>query len=78
MADMGSPLAPTNPFPERQSAVFEAKLAPDAPGQVGPTRFEEGLATDPSVPSNFVLGITSGRDPSGSDAPRLRSVDQRP
>lgn len=60
MADAGSPLAPLNPFPERQGAVYEAKLAPDAPGQVGPTRFEEGLATDPSVPSNFVLGITQG------------------
>lgn len=60
MADAGSPLAPLNPFPERQGNVYEAKEAPDAPGQVGPTRFEEGLATDPSVPGNFITGITQG------------------
>lgn len=60
MADAGSPLAPTNPYPERVTNTFEAKVAPSAPGQVGPTRFEEGLATDPGVPSNFLTGISQG------------------
>lgn len=60
MADAGSPLAPTNPYPERVTNTFEAKVAPAQAGTVGPTRFEEGLATDPAVPGNFVLGIRQG------------------
>lgn len=60
MADARSPLAPQNPYPERVSNTFEVAVAPDVAGQVGPTRFEEGLATDPSVPSNFVTGISQG------------------
>ncbi len=60
MADAGSPLAPLNPYPERVTNVFEAKVAPAVAGQVGPTRFEEGLATDPGVPANFLEGIRQG------------------
>lgn len=58
MADRN--LAPGNPYPERVSNTFEVAVAPDMPGQVGPTRFEEGLGTDPGVPSNFMLGISQG------------------
>jgi hypothetical protein len=57
---MAGTLAPQNPYPERVSNTFEVSVAPDAPGQVGPTRFEEGLATDPSVPGNFITGISQG------------------
>ncbi len=60
MADERSPLGPVPRLPERVPNVIEAKVAPNVPGQVGPTRFEEGLATDPSVPSNFVTGISQG------------------
>ena len=60
MADARSPLAPMNPYPERVSNTFEVDVADDRPGRVGPTRFEEGLATDPSVPGNFVTGISQG------------------
>lgn len=59
--DNGSPLAPTNNgLPERVSNVYEVGVAPAIPGMVGPEYFEEGLATDPSVPQNFVLGIQQG------------------
>lgn len=60
MADQGSPLAPQNPYPERVTNVFEVGIGDDRAGRVGPTRFEEGLATDPGVPSNFMLGISQG------------------
>jgi hypothetical protein len=58
--DMVSPLAPLDPFPERVSNIYEAKMAPDAPGGRGPMRFEEGIATDTDVPNDFVLGIRQG------------------
>lgn len=60
MADAGSPLAPTNPYPERVTNTFEAKVGANGGGTVGPTRFEEGLATDPGVPANFLEGIRQG------------------
>lgn len=53
-------LAPQNPYPERVTNTFEVGIGDDRSGRVGPTRFEEGLATDPSVPSNFILGIRQG------------------
>lgn len=55
-----SPLAPTALPPSQQSSVYERKIAPDAPGGRGPLRFEEGVATDPSVPKEFVNGMRQG------------------
>jgi hypothetical protein len=60
MADGASPLAPLNPYPERVSNTFEVGVGASPAGTVGPTRFEEGLATDPSVPGNFMTGIANG------------------
>jgi hypothetical protein len=60
MADMSSPLAPGDRFPERVSNVWEAKMAPNAPGGRGPMHFEEGIATDTDVPNDFVLGMRQG------------------
>jgi hypothetical protein len=60
MADMSSPLAPGDNFPERVTNVFEAKMAPNAPGGRGPMHFEEGIATDTDVPNDFILGIRQG------------------
>jgi len=65
MPDMTSPLAPTDPFPERVTNVWEAKMAPNAPGGRGPMRFEEGIATDTDVPNDFVLGLRQGYETSG-------------
>lgn len=55
-----SPLAPQDPYPERVSNVYETKVAPNRPGQVGPLRFEEGLGTDTDIPNEFVHGIMQG------------------
>lgn len=53
-------IAPAPQNPERSPNVFERKLSPATPGQEGPMRFEEGLGTDPDVPSDFVTGATQG------------------
>lgn len=62
MADVEnrSPLAPVIHAPQQQSSVYEAKVAPDAPGGRGPLRFEEGLATDTDLPYEFVNGMRQG------------------
>lgn len=53
-------LAPTNPFPEKGYPAYEAKVASGAPGERGPLRFEEGIATDTDVPSDFSVGASQG------------------
>lgn len=55
-----SPLAPVAVPPSQVSAVYERKMAPDAPGGRGPLRFEEGLATDTDLPMEFVTGMRQG------------------
>lgn len=59
MADMSSPLAPQDPFPERVTNVFEAKDAVNN-ARRGPMYFEEGIATDTDVPNDFIVGVRSG------------------
>ena len=65
MADqeMTSPLAPSAVPPERANPTYEVKVAPDAPGGRGPLRFEEGIATDTAVPSDFMEGVMDGMIP---------------
>lgn len=53
-------LAPNPTFPERVGNVYEEKVAPSQPGLRGPLRFEEGLATDTDIPSEFVKGAQQG------------------
>jgi len=48
--------APQNPFPEKGTNVFERNYAPSIPGNKGPLRFEEGVATDTDVPNDFGQG----------------------
>jgi hypothetical protein len=57
---MSTDIAPAPHVPERFSPVFERKIAPSIPGQRGPTRFEEGLATDTDVPNEFTKGVSQG------------------
>jgi hypothetical protein len=54
-------LAPTPTFPERDRGAinYESKGASN-PERRGPLRFEEGLATDTDVPSDFQLGAMQG------------------
>ena len=53
-------IAPAPGFPERVGTVYERKAAPGIPGNRGPLRFEEGLATDTDVPNDFQLGMMQG------------------
>lgn len=52
-------IGPTPQFPERAPQVYELKLA-DNEERRGPLRFEEGVATDTDVPTDFQKGIASG------------------
>lgn len=53
-------LAPGNPYPERTGPIYERKMAPAQPGNRGPLRFEEGVATDTDVPTDFQKGMMQG------------------
>jgi len=53
-------LAPDPKLPERGNPVYEAKMAPNISGKLGPDHFQEGLGTDPSVPNDFMKGVMSG------------------
>ena len=52
-------IAPAPQFPEKSPQVYERKLAVN-PERRGPLRFEEGVATDTDVPTDFENGIMSG------------------
>lgn len=57
--DESSPLAPGPRFPERVTSDYETKIGVNT-ARRGPLRFEEGVATDTDVPSDFQLGIMQG------------------
>ncbi len=52
-------LAPNPQVPEKFSPSYELKGASNS-ARRGPLRFEEGVATDTDVPSDFVTGAMSG------------------
>lgn len=49
-------VAPAPMFPEKGTPVYERGFAPSIPGNKGPLRFEEGIATDTDVPNDFAQG----------------------
>lgn len=53
-------LAPNPGYPERTGNIYERKMAPGVPGNRGPLRFEEGVATDTDVPNDFQVGMMQG------------------
>jgi len=55
---MNMSVAPQNPYPEngRGEIRYERTMAPSIPGNKGPLRFEEGVATDTDVPNDFSIG----------------------
>jgi hypothetical protein len=53
-------IAPGPQFPERAPNTYERKFAGSVPGNRGPLRFEEGVATDTDVPNDFQVGINQG------------------
>lgn len=53
-------IGPDPQFAERSPNVYERRFSGALPGQRGPLRFEEGVATDTDVPSEFVKGMSQG------------------
>lgn len=56
-------IAPAPTFPETADKVYERKISAAVPGQRGPLRFEEGVATDTDVPMDFQKGVMQGLMP---------------
>lgn len=56
-------IAPAPQFPERAEFTYDRYFSPALPGQRGPLRFEEGLATDSDVPMEFTTGAMQGYMP---------------
>lgn len=58
------PVSPNPMFPETGMTQFERGFAPSIPGNKGPLRFEEGVATDTDVPYDFGVGAYEDTAPS--------------
>lgn len=56
-------IAPAPKFPERPGNTYDRKVSPALPGQRGPLRFEEGLATDTDIPNEIAIGARQGYVP---------------
>lgn len=56
-------LSPSPQFNEHQDYTFEKVTAPNIPGNRGPLRFEEGLASDTDSPRDFTRGMREGAIP---------------
>lgn len=67
-------IAPTPKFPERPGTTYDRKMASATPGQRGPLRFEEGLATDTDIPSEFTNGAMQGYEPAAGRPNRNKPV----
>jgi len=67
-------IAPTPKFPEVPGTVYDRKMSPATPGQRGPLRFEEGLATDTDIPAEFTNGASQGYQPAAGRPNRNAAV----
>jgi hypothetical protein len=67
-------IAPDPKFPERPGTVYDRKFSPATPGQRGPLRFEEGVATDTDVPEQFTNGALQGYIPAPGRPNRNQNV----
>jgi hypothetical protein len=70
-------IAPDPKFPEKVGAIYDRKMAGAVPGQRGPLRFEEGIATDTDVPAQFTNGAMQGYMPAAGRANRNAPVWQK-
>jgi len=70
-------IAPDPKFPERPGTMYDRKLSPAMPGQRGPLRFEEGLATDTDVPQEFTKGAMQGYIPAPGRPNRNQNVFEK-
>jgi hypothetical protein len=71
-------IAPDPKFPERPGTVYDRKISPATPGQRGPLRFEEGIATDTDVPQEFTKGAMQGYMPAAGRPNRNQNVFEKP
>lgn len=53
-------IAPNPGYPEKPVYQYERKAAEGRPGNRGPLRFEEGIATDTDIPNDFQRGMGDG------------------
>lgn len=53
-------IAPAPKVSERGNPVYERALGVSNPSRQGPSRFQEGLASDTDVPSEFSKGYSQG------------------
>lgn len=67
-------IAPSPKFPEKQGATYDRKMASALPGQRGPLRFEEGIATDTDVPNEFSKGASQAYTPAAGRPNRNAAV----
>lgn len=67
-------IAPSPKFPERPGTVYDRKMSSATPGQRGPLRFEEGVATDTDVPQEFTKGAMQGYEPAAGRPNRNKPV----
>lgn len=70
-------IAPAPQFPEKAPQAYEMKMAGNAERR-GPLRFEEGIATDTDVPTDFQKGIQSGFAAAAGRPNRNAPVWQKP
>jgi hypothetical protein len=70
-------IAPEPRFPERQGTTYDRKLSAAVPGQRGPLRFEEGIATDTDVPQEFTKGAMQGYVPAAGRVNRNANVFEK-
>jgi len=70
-------IAPDPKFPERAANIYDRKVSPATPGQRGPLRFEEGIATDTDVPNEFSKGAMQGYVPAPSRPNRNQNVFEK-
>lgn len=71
-------IAPSPKFPERPGTVYDRKISPALPGQRGPLRFEEGIATDTDVPAEFSKGASQAYTPAAGRPNRNANVFEKP
>jgi len=70
-------ISPAPRFPERAPQVYEMKGAGNATRR-GPLRFEEGIATDTDVPTDFQKGMQQGLIPAAGRPNRNANVFEKP
>ena len=71
-------IAPAPQFPEKAAQTYDRTFSPAMPGQRGPLRFEEGLATDTDIPQGFMTGAMQGYIPASGRINRNAPVHTKP